>query len=65
MSISSYPVQSVCVECVGRFLPLSISLWLKTDLTYGKDVALLFPFTVAYLRNQFNPTLLDLLLKMR
>lgn len=49
--LDSHPVQRVCVEVVARLLPLWISLWLKTDLSNGKDVALLFSLTVTHLQN--------------
>lgn len=48
--LKSYPVQRVCVECVARLLPLSVSLRLETDLTDGKDVTLLFSFTMTHLQ---------------
>ena len=50
--LKSYPVQRVCVECVARLLPLSVSLRLEADLADGKDVTLLFSFTMTHLQKE-------------
>lgn len=58
--LRSYPVQSVCVECVAVLLPICVSLRLETDLTNGKDVALLFSFSMTHLqkrKSRFSVTL--------
>ncbi len=57
--VKSYPVQRVCVECIAGLLPFWVSLRLETDLTDGKDVALLFSFTMTHLQNANQAFLLN------